>query len=351
MLFFDFIMGHEYSRNAAIDDHKRRVMPLEFEIEDLGSFRRLHTKGPHTHVAAKGAEVCEECHVDLPFGKRFIEQMIEWDDRGVFHFIGERLCNDEFNAAPRRLIDRFCSTLDGFTVLDFGSGLGQLSPFFFERGASRVILTEIDDKLLELSRTYMKDHGRDADCTYLLVEEDDELEEIQAESVDLIVAAEVFEHILPRHRPGTMLTLYRKLKPGGIIVITSPNRLFPKDMHTTGLWFAAWLPAGIGGWYARTFASWRWKDRSTEDLLRQGLRQYSYFEARKVLRPLGMRDLCSEFPVQDRGLNGHRSLKGRMFHRALNVCYTLALSRLGPWEAWQPSLELAWAKPMKGDGK
>jgi len=41
--------------------------------------------------------------------------------------------------------------------------------------------------------------------------------------------------------------------------------------------------------------------RSTEDLLRQGLRQYTYFEARKVLKPLGANDLCSEFPAVDKG--------------------------------------------------
>ena len=326
-------------------------MPLEFDIDDFGTFRRLYTKGPHTHEAAKDAEICEECHVDLPFSSKFIEQLIEWDPRGIFHFIGERLCNDEFNEAPRRVIKRFCPDLSGFTVLDFGSGLGQLGPFFFEQGARHVMLAEIDDKLLELSRAYMEDYGRDDDCTYLLVAEYDELAGIGDESVDMIVAAEVFEHILPRYRVRTMRTLYSKLKPGGIIVITSPNRLFPKDGHTTGLWFAAWLPARIGGWYARTFASWRWKGRSTEDLLRQGLRQYSYFEARKVLKPLGLRDLCSEFPVQDKGIKDRRSLKGRVFYGVLNAIFILALKHLGPWEAWQPSLELAWVKQTKGDVK
>jgi 2-polyprenyl-3-methyl-5-hydroxy-6-metoxy-1,4-benzoquinol methylase len=66
------------------------------------------------------------------------------------------------------------------------------------------------------------------------------------ESLDLIVASEVFEHTLPRYRRNTLRMLYNKLKPGGVIVITAPNRLHPKDTRTTGLWFTAWLPARIG---------------------------------------------------------------------------------------------------------
>ncbi len=173
-----------------------------------------------------------------------------------------------------------------------------------------------------------------------------ELAGIEDGSIGLIVASEVFEHILPRHRERTLRTLYAKLEPGGIVVITAPNRLYPKDGHTTGLWFAAWLPAWLGAWYARTFASWRWKGRSTEDLLRQGLRQYTYFEARKVLKPLGARDLCSEFPAADRGLEGRTRLRARLFYGALNAAFVLMLRNFGPWEAWQASLELAWAKPL-----
>ena len=320
-------------------------MSLEFEIEDLGSFRRLHTKGPHTHEAVRNTAICEECHVDLPFSEKFIEQLIEWDPRGFFHFVGERLCSDTFNEGPRRVITRFCPQLSDFTVLDFGSGLGQLGPFFFERGARHVICAEIDQKLLELSRTYLEDLGHRDDCDYILVDENDDLAGIGDESIDLIVASEVFEHILPPYRAKTLRTLYSKLKPGGIIVITAPNRLYPKDGHTTGLWFAAWLPASIGAWYARTFASWRWEGRSTEDLLRQGLRQYSYFEAGKVLKPLGAKDLCSEFPVMDKGLSDRRNPKARVFYGAINIAFVLFLRHMGPWEAWQSSLELAWSKP------
>jgi 2-polyprenyl-3-methyl-5-hydroxy-6-metoxy-1,4-benzoquinol methylase len=319
-------------------------MSIEFDIEDLGSFRRLHTKGSHTHEAARDTAVCEECSIDLPFSEEFIRRLTEWDPGGVFHFIGERLCNDSFNEAPRRLVERFCPDLSGSTVLDFGSGLGQLGPFFFDKGARQVIYAEIDEKLLELSRVYLADHGYSDACEFLLVEEGDKLAEIADGSIDLVVASEVFEHILPQYREDTLSTLYKKLKPGGIILITSPNRLYPKDGHTTGLWFAAWLPARIGTWYARTFASWRWKGRSTEEMLRQGLRQYSYFEAKRVLKPLGAVDLCSKYPVSDRRLDTRKSVKSLVYYGTLNLTFNLFLRHLAPWEAWQASLELAWSK-------
>ena len=321
-------------------------MELELRVEDFGKFRRLYAKGPHTHVVARDVTACEECHLDLPFSSKFIEQLIEWSDHGIFHFIGTRLCNDTFNEGPRKTIYRFCPDLKGRVVLDFGSGLGQLSPFFFDRGAGQVILTEIDDKLLELSKTYLTDLGHAGNCRFFLFKENDELSMIEDGSIDVIVASEVFEHILPCYRKQALQTLYSKLKPGGTLVITAPNRMFPKDGHTTGLWFAAWLPARLGAWYARTFASWRWKNRSTETLLRQGLRQYSYFEARKVLKPLGARELCLEYPRDDEGSTPHRSLKGRVFYRTLELMFAIVLKRFGPWEAWQPSLEIAWAKPV-----
>jgi len=321
-------------------------MQLEFDIEDRGAFRRLHTKGPHTHEAGKDAAVCEECRIDLPFSTAFIRQLIEWDSTGFFHFIGERLCNDTFNKGAKNLINRFCSDLSDFLVLDFGSGLGQLSSYFFELGARKVILTEINAQLLELSRTYMRDNGHTEDCEYYLLKECDELDMLEDGSIDMIVASEVFEHVLPCYREETLKRLYSKLKPGGIILITAPNRLFPKDYHTTGLWLAAWLPSSLGAWYARTFASWRWKDRSTEDMLRQGLRQYSYFEARRILKPLGACNLCRQYPVEDKGLRDHRTLKGHVYYHALNIIFNMILKYIGPWEAWQPGLELAWSKPI-----
>jgi 2-polyprenyl-3-methyl-5-hydroxy-6-metoxy-1,4-benzoquinol methylase len=320
-------------------------MAVKFSIEDFGDFRRLHAQGPHTHKIAKDAEVCNACYLDLPFGSEFLQQLIEWDPHGVFHFIEGRLLNESFNETAKNAIRRFCPNLENRRVLDFGSGQGQLTSFFYECGAEEVILTEIDKKLLDLSKSYLYDLGYAEQSEFILIHEDDNLSMIEDESINVIVASEVFEHILPKLRKNILRTLYSKLSPGGIIILTAPNRLFPKDGHTTGLWFAAWFPPKIGAWYARTFASWRWKDWETDDLLRQGLRQYSYFEARKVLKPLGAKDLCIKYPLRDRNFIVPMSVKARLFDKVLRFMFRIFLKHIGPWEAWQSSLVTAWMKP------
>src|SRR4030042_2983849 len=158
------------------------MMTVEFRVEDLGTFRRLHAKVSHTHEAKKNARICNGCYVDLPFSAVFLEQLVNWDSHGVFHFIEGRLCNDYFNEGAKRAVDRFCPDLTDLTVLDFGSGLGQLSHFFFERGASRVILAEIDKKLLGLSRTYLEDANYAERCQFLLIRENDDLSAIEDET-------------------------------------------------------------------------------------------------------------------------------------------------------------------------
>lgn len=320
-------------------------MSIEYKIEDFGNFRRLHIKGFHIHHISK--KKCTDCHVDLLFSLKFLKKIIDWDRKGFLKFIEVRLLADSWNKGNKKLIERFIPDLSGKRVLDFGAGLGQLGLFFFKKGAKEIILTEIDEKLLELSEIYLKDIGYGGNYKFYMIEENDKLSFIKDESIDLIVASEVFEHIYPESRKNILVNLYRKLSQGGIIIITAPNKLFPKDGHTTGLWFAAWLPTKIGAWYARTFSS-RCRGWSTKFLLQQGLRQYSYFEVKKVLAPLGAEDLCSIYPLQYPLEEDHlKNPKKRIYYKTLFFFYNIMLKHVGPWEAWQRYLSLAWVKPFE----
>ena len=322
-------------------------MAVKYTIEDFGDFRRLYAKGPHTHERRGNAKICYECYLDLPFSVEFLEQLVDyWYPDGIFSTLEQGICKASFSENPKKAIDRFCSDINGYTILDFGSGMGYLSAFCLEKGAKQVILAEIDEKILELSKSYLKEIGNIDNCKFFAIKEEDPLSMIEDKSLDLIIASEVFEHIFPWQRKTILETLYSKLKPGGIIIITAPNSLFPKDGHTTGLWFAAWLPTPLGVWYAKTFAAWRWKNATTEFLLRGGLRQYSYFEAKKVLEPLGAENLCLKYP-QKQIIPQTNSLKGRIFYNLIKVMYNIFLKYFGPWEAWQSALQLGWAKPIE----
>ena len=60
---------------------------------------------------------------------------------GILYFIEGRLLDDSFNEAAKKAVNRFCQNLKNFKVLDFASGLGQLTPFLYECDAKEVIFT------------------------------------------------------------------------------------------------------------------------------------------------------------------------------------------------------------------
>ena len=72
-----------------------------------------------------------------------------------------------------------------------------------------------------------------------------------------------------------------------------------------------------------------------------------YFEAKKVLKPLGAEDLCLKYPKREK--IKRKTLKGILIFGILGVMHNILLKHFGPWEAWQSSLITAWSKPYKND--
>jgi hypothetical protein len=81
-----------------------------------------------------------------------------------------------------------------------------------------------------------------------------DLEEVAAldERFDAIVLNGVVEHMLPEERRNLFPTVMKLLRPKGHVVLyETPNRLWPAERHTTGLFGWSWLPANLALKYGK----------------------------------------------------------------------------------------------------
>lgn len=97
---------------------------------------------------------------------------------------------------------------------------------------------------------------------------------------DIVILADVIEHIVDE-RGKYVRETFRVLKEGGLYIITgTPNLLYPKDSHTTGLFFIPWLPAKL----AYKYAIFRKRWEEGKDLDYAGRKGTTFWHIKKWLR-------------------------------------------------------------------
>jgi 2-polyprenyl-3-methyl-5-hydroxy-6-metoxy-1,4-benzoquinol methylase len=102
--------------------------------------------------------------------------------------------------------------LDGKVVLDAGCGYGAFSRWAATRGA-RVVSCDIADKLARRAAAEAGSRGVASDACELGFHD---------ESFEIVISSEMIEHT---ERPAEAVReLARVLRPGGVLVITTPNR-------------------------------------------------------------------------------------------------------------------------------
>jgi len=147
------------------------------------------------------------------------------------------------------VLHRYLS-LDGAKVLEMGCGTAPASVVMAEQGAE-VTAIDIDPDVINAAKLRLRDHGLQDVVKVLLVRETTRLE-FTDESFDLVVLNGVLEHVPPALRDSLCREMWRVLRHGGHLFIgETPNRLWPKDVHTTGLWFLHYLPTKWAAAYAR----------------------------------------------------------------------------------------------------
>lgn len=93
------------------------------------------------------------------------------------------------------------------------------------------------------------------------------------EFFDVVIIADVIEHIIDE-RSKYIKNAFQKLKKEGLFIITgTPNILYPKDRHTTGLYFIPWMSSRS----AYKYAIWRGTWKKGENLDLAGRRGTTYW--------------------------------------------------------------------------
>lgn len=142
-------------------------------------------------------------------------------------------------------------------LLETGTGAGYLSAYFGEVARSVVSVDVVDER--EESTGY---EFRQVDGVGLPFAD---------ESFDVVVSNQVIEHLSEQERH--VAECFRVLKPGGFAYIATPNRFWPREVHS-GLWLL--------GWWPRPLASqiYRWARQAEWDVY-----PLSIGRLRRLLRP------------------------------------------------------------------
>ncbi len=183
----------------------------------------------------------------------------------------------------RRLLNRFVS-IHGLRVLDFGCGCGSSSLVLSRLGAAEVIGLDPEEKFVEAARLRARDSGLAERIVFLHLTDTAHLP-FPDGYFDAAVMNAVVEHLSPCLRPIYLKEAWRVIKPRGhLFVGETPNRLWPKDNHTTKLWGLPYLPLPLARIYA-VYCCRIPPGKGSDWLESEGLRGATYWALASALKP------------------------------------------------------------------
>ncbi|MCK4662453.1 MAG: methyltransferase domain-containing protein [Bacteroidales bacterium] len=124
---------------------------------------------------------------------------------------------------------------------------------------------------------------------------------------DIAIVADVIEHIVDE-RSKYVKNIFNKLKKEGLLIITgTPNLLYPKDIHTTGLYFIPWLPKKM----AYKYAIYRGKWEKGKNLDYAGRRGITYWHLLKWLKGFNYQIINKKRCFSSNYLKNHNRINTR----------------------------------------
>jgi SAM-dependent methyltransferase len=181
------------------------------------------------------------------------------------------------------LIEAFRSRLainfGGKTVLDLGCGTGGLSKVVTDEGGF-YIGSDYFQAIVEMANAFVLDLPHPQRASLIRASGTDL--PLADNSVDIVVTFDVIEHLEggEKWQQSFLNEIRRILRPNGVMLLVTPNRLYPFEGHTF-LYGTQFLPVWLADMYIR------WKNPSF-------LQEYKTYGQVKLLHPWKMKSLLSK---------------------------------------------------------
>lgn len=135
------------------------------------------------------------------------------------------------------------------TLVDCGSGFGWLAFAFILSGGKSVTLCEIDEDRLEDAKSIARILGIDEQCTFVRCAMQDL--EFKENEFDIFASIETLEHVGEANIDKCLRIIERVTK--SMIILTTPNKLFPLVLHDNKIPFSHWIPSRHRKYYTSLF--------------------------------------------------------------------------------------------------
>ncbi len=159
------------------------------------------------------------------------------------------------------------------SVLEIGCSFGHMTEYVAEQPEVGELYTfDTDPAFVAMTRAKVEELGlaRVRDVEQFANDETRRLPYPDAR-FDLVLAIGVIEHLPLRNRRAQVDEYYRVLARGGhIVILDTPNRLFPLETHSVGLPLIQWLPPRPAYWYARLGRPRKFRGVRYEDFVADG---------------------------------------------------------------------------------
>ncbi|MFQ5715274.1 MAG: class I SAM-dependent methyltransferase [Candidatus Scalinduaceae bacterium] len=303
---------------------------LNILVKDTGIIRNVRIEGKHVIPGglydAKFSELKTELSVAtlkiiaLAKGRHFRDEI-------------ERSENPDYVYKNiKNLIDGFDIDLSEKKILDFGCGAGAFGLNLRRLGGNEIIGVDVDERLLEIAQSRISDFY-DNGSIFKKIEFVNEKHGLpfSSESFDIVWPHAVIEHVLPGDRQHVLRELWRVLKKNGLLIIdATPNRLWPKEHHTTGLFFLNYLPLNVSCYLARKFSIRVPESQSVQNLLSRGIRGCTYWEISKRLQGSVCLNYISRKKDLDVFMQGWVNKTDSATKKYIKKLYKLIMSSIDP---------------------